>query len=150
MGVFDQNHPLVSKNALLIASVEHTGHQRGIEISRKDISEIQLATGAIRAGISLMLNHMHIKPDQLEKIVLAGAFGTYLNINSAKAIGLVPSVEHAEIIQIGNAAGIGAKQVLISSKKRRDAIRIKNSIDHLELSNHPEFTAEFAKAMRFP
>lgn len=153
MGAFDNQYPLVEKGEkgleLIIVPASDSGHDREITLTRKDISEIQLAKGAIQAGISLLLKEVSLGIEQIEKIVVAGAFGTYLDIESAIRIGLIPDIEQKNITQIGNAAGIGAKWALMSKKKRAEAIELKNRIRHLELSNHPEFSAEFTKAMRF-
>lgn len=152
-GGFNADHPLVRKGdkgpELVLANAEKTKHQQDIIINRKDVSEIQLAKGAIRAGIELLLNAAEIRWQDVEKVIIAGAFGTFIDVKSAETIGLFPSLKEVKVKQIGNAAGIGAKMALLSRQKRKEATQIADSIEYLELSTHAEFTSEFAKAMIF-
>ncbi len=147
-GTLNQQHPLVNhKKELIIASGKETQHQRDIVITRKDVSEIQLAKGAIRAAIELLLKQADINFKAISTVKIAGAFGSYINIASAKTIGLFPGFPESSFKQLGNAAGTGARQSLLSVKKRQEAQKITDRIEYLELSTHPDFTAEFAKAL---
>lgn len=152
-GSFDKQHPLVAPGpegpALVLASALETGRNRDIRIGRRDISEIQLAKGAIRAGIELLLQETGTPIEAVEQVLIAGAFGTYLNIESAGAIGLLPAGRSLRISQIGNAAGIGAKMALLSKTKREAAQHIGQRVQHIELAGRPDFTALFTKAMYF-
>jgi uncharacterized 2Fe-2S/4Fe-4S cluster protein (DUF4445 family) len=152
-GSFNRQHPLVKKGEkglqVIIAPAAESQQGQDIVITAKDVSEIQLAKGAIRTGITLLLRATQTTNEQIEKVVLAGAFGSYLSIESANTIGLIPHFRNAQITQIGNAAGIGAKQALLSAAKRAEALEIGEQIKTLELSNHPDFSNEFTKALGF-
>jgi len=117
---------------------------------QRDIRELQLATGAIRAGINILLRNMGITGDDLDCVLLAGAFGNFIRRSNARRIGLLPQIDCAKIRFIGNAASLGAKLVLLSSDERGDAIRIAEEVAHIDLSLDPLFQMEFAEAMMFP
>ncbi|MBT4644450.1 MAG: DUF4445 domain-containing protein, partial [Deltaproteobacteria bacterium] len=151
-GAFETDHPLVRVGdrgaEVVLDSREHTKHGRDIVLTRKDISEIQLAKGAIRAGIELLLMDAGLSADNLEQFIIAGAFGSFIDVNSAMAIGMFPKLPHDCFRQVGNAAGIGAKLALLSKSKRKEAAEIARQTEYVELANHAEFSNEFAKAMR--
>ncbi|MBW8004088.1 MAG: DUF4445 domain-containing protein, partial [Planctomycetes bacterium] len=81
--------------------------------------------------------------------ILAGAFGTYLDIKSTIRTGMFPSLPVDRFRQVGNAAGIGAKQMLVSAGKRREAVEIAGKVDYIELTIHPDYMDTFLKAMYF-
>jgi uncharacterized 2Fe-2S/4Fe-4S cluster protein (DUF4445 family) len=120
----------------------------GISMTQGDIREVQLAKGAIRAGINILLSCAGITHEDIDEVLLAGAFGNYINRRSALSIGLLPPVGIDKIRSIGNAAGEGAKLALISAPERRRAKRIAESVEYLELSGRPGFEAEFAAGVR--
>ncbi len=124
--------------------------QHDIVISQKDINEIQLAKGAIRAGLDVLLESAGISYHDVEMVLIAGAFGTYLNLHSALAIGLFPYFPNAEYRQIGNAAVLGAKRALISRHERERAHQIARKMKYIELTTNPRFKRLFAYGMLFP
>ncbi len=132
---------------VLARSGEHGG--REIVLSQKDLREIQLAKGAIRAGIDILLEEMSVAPTDIDEVIVAGAFGTYLDPASAVRVGILPRVPVARVRQVGNAAGVGAKQVLISRAARVEAARLAKRTGYLELTLHPEFQERFARAMLY-
>ncbi|MBU2514034.1 DUF4445 domain-containing protein [bacterium] len=152
-GALDRNSPLVRQNdkglEVLIVPDEKTGHGADIVLTRKDISEIQLAKGAIRAGIELLLAENHLKSDDVNHVVIAGAFGTYLDVANAITIGMLPDLSLDKFSQVGNAAGVGAKMALLSQNKRELSKKIAGDIQYLELANHRDFTLFFTKAIMF-
>jgi len=121
-----------------------------IVLTQKDVREVQLAKGAIQAGISSLLNLAGITADQLERVILAGAFGNFINKKSALRIGMLPKVPPEKIISVGNAAGSGASMALLSQAERDRADRIAEAAIHVELSTLPGFQEEFLKAVSFP
>ncbi|NPV75488.1 MAG: DUF4445 domain-containing protein [Anaerolineae bacterium] len=133
----------------LLVPAAQTGHGRDIVITRKDINEIQLAKGAIRAGIEILLSHGGISSEEVEEWVIAGAFGTYLNLESAIQIGMFPKVPLDRFHQVGNAAGTGAKQMLLSLDERSAATQITQRVEYIELTIYPDFTQQFVKHMNF-
>lgn len=120
-----------------------------ITITQKDLREIQLAKAAIDAGIQVMMKKLEISLEDIEKIMIAGAFGSHIRTSSAMIIGLIPRVEIEKVTSIGNAAGTGASLILLSEEKQAEARRIVKEIEHLELSAYPDFQEEYLKAMRF-
>lgn len=123
---------------------------RDVIITQRDIRQIQLAKGAISAGITLLLREAGITAGDLDEILLAGAFGNYINKDSAQRIGLLPQVQPERIRFVGNAASTGAKMALLSGKARRDADLIRSRTRHVELANLPDFMMELSESMLFP
>jgi uncharacterized 2Fe-2S/4Fe-4S cluster protein (DUF4445 family) len=119
-------------------------------LSQRDVRELQLAKGAVRAAIELLLEHAGLQSDDLDEIVLAGAFGNYINPRSAVRIGMLPDLPLGLIKGVGNAAGAGALLALICLDEREDANQIAASAEHLELSRSPQFQMAFMETMLFP
>jgi len=122
----------------------------GISINQKDIVEIQLAKSAIRTGIEVLLENAGLTFKDIDKIIIAGAFGSYIDPRNVINIGMFPRVDLERISQVGNAAGVGSKMVLVSAKIREKAERLAKKMDYLELTMHPSFTDHFAKSTLFP
>ncbi|MGD2103864.1 MAG: ASKHA domain-containing protein [Anaerolineae bacterium] len=123
---------------------------KDIVINRKDVSEIQLAKGAIRAGIEVLLDEAGIEVEQVERVVVAGAFGTYLDVASARAIGMFPPLPLSRFDQVGNAAGIGAKLALLSRRCREVAEEIAERVEYVELTTDVRFSNAYMNAMGLP
>lgn len=131
----------------VLVPANESGNGVDILITQHDIEEIQLAKGAIMAGIAVLLENSGIKQADLDEIVLAGAFGTYLNIDTSVAIGLMPDQPLEKFRQVGNAAGEGAREILISREMRNRARDLAHQIDYVELTVYPTFRRKFARAM---
>ena len=144
-------HPLVIRSAdepaCVLVPAALTAHGRDIVLTRADVGEIQLAKAAIRAGIELMLTAAGIEADALDEVVVAGAFGTYLDVTSAAAVGMLPKLPKERYRQVGNAAGLGARQLLASRQRREMADDIARRIRYVELTTHPEFADIFAREL---
>ena len=126
-------------------------NDRKITITHKDVRELQLAVGAIRAGIEIMLNKAGIEIENLERILLAGGFGSYIRKENAKRIGLLPTqAKNDSIVYIGNASLAGSKWALLNTEARKQAEKIAQNTEHVELSLDPEFQMKFSEAMIFP
>ncbi len=130
-----------------LAPAEETGHQHAIVITRQDVHEIQLAKSAIRAGIEILLREAHLTPKDLGRFVVAGAFGSYLDLESAVAIGMFPDLPRDRFRQVGNAAGAGARYLLISQAQRRRAAELAEHVAYVELTTHPDFNDLYVEAM---
>lgn len=158
-GNLQANHRLVrtvdDKRAILLAPAEKSGHGRDIYVTRHDVNEIQLAKGAIRAGIRVLLQQAGLAEgkdggeSKLDQVIVAGAFGTYLDVASAVAVGMFPNLPLDRFKQVGNAAGAGARQMLLSVDRRKTADDLARRIDYVELTTHPHFTDEYIKAIMF-
>lgn len=121
----------------------------GIYITQKDIRQVQLAKGAIQAGINILMREMNIDEEDIKKVYLAGGFGSYISVESAAAIGLIPKGLKEKAVQIGNAAGLGASFALLSDEMLEKSKVIRDKVKYIELSNNPYFQEEFIKSMYF-
>jgi uncharacterized 2Fe-2S/4Fe-4S cluster protein (DUF4445 family) len=157
-GRLNHEHPRVQVNgdeggsrpsnaAFLLVPSGETGHGRDIWVTRRDVNEIQLAKGAIRAGIEVLLREAEISSEAIDAFIVAGAFGTYLDIDSAVQVGMFPDLPRDRFRQVGNAAGIGAKQMLVSVERREIVSRIVERVEYIELTTHPQFTDVYMEAL---
>ncbi|MEI8217116.1 MAG: ASKHA domain-containing protein [Eubacteriales bacterium] len=121
-----------------------------ITITQKDIREVQLAKGAIYSGIKILLELSGKSIIDIDKIFIAGAFGNYIDKESALCIGLLPAVEETNIISIGNAACTGAFMTLLSEEENDMALSIPGKVEHVELAGYINFQDEYINAMNFP
>lgn len=148
------SHPRVRQTGdrpeFVLVPAGENGALNDIVINRKDVSEIQLAKGAIRAGIEVLLDEAGIEIDHVERVVVAGAFGTYLDVASARAIGMFPPLPLNRFDQVGNAAGIGAKLALLSRRCRGVAEEIADRVEYIELTTDARFSAAYMDAMGLP
>jgi uncharacterized 2Fe-2S/4Fe-4S cluster protein (DUF4445 family) len=152
-GALSKNHPLVRRTghgpAWVLVPAVRTGHGRDVLITRSDVHEIQLAKGAIRAGTELLLAAAGIQAEAVDDVVVAGAFGTYLDLGSAIRVGMLPSLPKERFRQVGNAAGRGAQHLLVSRERRTMAGDLARRVQYLELTTHGEFTNRFVAALSF-
>ncbi len=118
-------------------------------LSQKDIREVQLAKGAIAAGIDLMADRLGIKIGDIKKVLIAGAFGNYMDPHSACAIGMIPPELEDRIVMIGNAAGEGSKIATLNFEEYRRAQKITEKVEFLELATHPDFQDTFVDNLMF-
>lgn len=122
---------------------------KDICLTQEDIRQVQLAKGAIRAGIELMVKTLDIRMSDISQCLLAGAFGTYLTPDSACRIGLLPPELTGRIFSVGNAALEGARMLSQDPELLQTADQIARETNFLELASLPEFPKTFARAMRF-
>jgi len=134
------------KREFVLVSEEEREGRPAITITQRDVRELQLAKGAIRAGIQLLLEAKGHTEEEIEQVIIAGAFGSYIDVASAVAIGMLPPLPLDRFRQVGNAAGMGAKLALISSTKRAEAQTIAHHVRYIELTTAPRFTEIFAQA----
>ncbi|MBT3295526.1 MAG: DUF4445 domain-containing protein [Verrucomicrobia bacterium] len=134
----------------MLASEAEAAGDEAIYLWQKDVRELQLATGAVRAGVQIMLRRAGLEADAIHRVLLAGAFGNFIRRSNARRIGLLPQISGDRIRFIGNAASLGAKLVLLSDRERDYAARLQTQTEHIDLSLDPEFQMEFGMAMIFP
>ena len=133
-----------------IANEEHTlPLADGVFLTQEDIRQLQLAKGAISAGIRLMAEHLGVTLDEIETVYLAGAFGTYMDPGSACRVGLIPAELEARITPVGNAAGSGAMQIVCSEEVFRRTDTLAAKVVYLDLATSTGWTKCFAQNMRF-
>ena len=118
---------------------------------QRDVRELQLGAGAIRAGIQILLKQAGIVAKDLKQVLIAGGFGSFIRRDNAKRIGLIPSeVAHEKVRFTGNIAFSGAKRVAVSQQAQEQAESLAMSVTHVELNQDLDFAMEFAMAMQFP
>ncbi|MCX6010690.1 MAG: ASKHA domain-containing protein [Chloroflexi bacterium] len=131
---------------VLVGGKERKDVHRAIVITQQDVREIQLAKAAIRTGIQALLEANAYEEEKIKKVIIAGAFGTYIDVASAIAIGMLPALPLERFQQVGNAAGTGARLALISRTKRAAAQKIVSGINYIELASVPGFNKTFMQA----
>ena len=137
-------------NHFVVSSSKEAAGAADVVINQKDIREIQLAKGAMMAGIRILMDRLGLGEEDIREVFLAGAFGNYVRPESALAIGLLPRFPKTKITQVGNAAGSGAKMALLSTRALKEAGKIAEQIAYVELANIPDFQEQFIKGMAFP
>lgn len=138
-----------SQPAFLLVEANNTAHGRPIMVTQSDIRQLQLAKGAIAAGVKVLMEILGVKTSDIKEVLLAGAFGNYLTPHSACAIGLIPLELENRIRMIGNAAGTGARLALLSSSEYRRAAEIAARVEFVELGSYPKFNSIFADSTYF-
>ncbi|MCK4788223.1 MAG: DUF4445 domain-containing protein [Desulfobacteraceae bacterium] len=150
-GGIREDHPRVRDSQkgreFVIVSEEERSGSPAITITQGDVRELQLAKAAIRSGIQILLRDKGLSDEDIDEVVVAGAFGSYLDISSAIAIGMLPAIPVSRFRQVGNAAGAGAKVVLVSRKKREEIQKFARKIRYIELAGAPEFNRTYMQAI---
>lgn len=138
------------KKEFIIAYENETHNNKPILLTQKDIRELQLAKGAIRAGINILLKVAKIDFKNIDKILLAGTFGNFVDKENTRRLGLFPYIDLNKIISLGNAAGEGALMTLYDKDiLESEAIMYSSTSKHIEISTHPDFQDEFIDSMYF-
>jgi uncharacterized 2Fe-2S/4Fe-4S cluster protein (DUF4445 family) len=132
----------------LLVPAQHTGHGRDIVITRRDVHEVQLAKAAIRAGIEILLSEAGIPAEAVGQWLLAGAFGTYIDVPSALRIGMFPpQAAPGRFRQVGNAAGQGARLMLLSRPLRTLSAELAARSHYVDLTTQPGFMEVYVGAL---
>jgi uncharacterized 2Fe-2S/4Fe-4S cluster protein (DUF4445 family) len=143
------NHPLRDR-LIDVDGVRAFLLAEGVYLTQRDIRELQFAKGSIATGIKVLMDIMGINSSDLDEVLLGGSFGSYLNPESAKIIGLVPPVDVDRIIAVGNSAGEGAKIALLSYRERQVAFELPSRVEYVELSGRTDFNDSFVSVLGFP
>ncbi len=130
---------------VLVSEEEREGHP-AIVITQHDVRELQLAKAAIRTGIQVLLETNGCSEEEISQMIIAGAFGTYIDVSSAITIGMLPSLPLDRFQQVGNAAGMGARLALVSLSKRAETHTIASRVRYIELGSSPNFMQTFIQA----
>ncbi len=136
------------RTEFVIARANETSIGHDIVVCQADVRNIQLAKGALYAGAKIMMRHLGI--DKLDKVILAGAFGSYISKESAACLGLFPDCELANVYAVGNAAGDGARIALLNRDKRIEADEMARQVEYIELTLESDFEKVFSQAMWLP
>ena len=121
-----------------------------VYLSQRDVRELQFAKAAISTGWTLLLEELGLEQRDVQQVLLAGSFGSYLSPASAVRIGLVPKVPLLRIVSAGNVAGEGAKMSLLSVRERAGAATLLEEVTYVELSDRPQFNDRFVDLLAFP
>lgn len=134
----------------VIAWESETAINADIVITQGDINEIQKAKAAVHAGCTLLMAQLGVTEKDIDELIIAGAFGQYMDKESARTIGMFPEIPLDRIKDVGNAAGTGAKLALVSRRERQKAEHISETVRYYELATDPNFATEYARSMFFP
>ena len=121
-----------------------------VVLSQRDVRELQFAKAAISTGWTLLMEELGLEHRDLQQVLLAGSFGSYLSAASAVRIGLVPQLPVLRIVAAGNVAGEGAKMALLSIRERAGALALLEEVTYVELSDRPDFNDRFVDLLAFP
>jgi uncharacterized 2Fe-2S/4Fe-4S cluster protein (DUF4445 family) len=121
-----------------------------IYLSQRDVRELQFAKAAIATGWQILFEEAGLKAEDLQQVLLAGSFGSYLSPASAIRIGLVPKLPVLRVVSAGNVAGEGAKMALLSMRERAGAMALLEEVEYVELSDRPDFNDRFVDQLAFP
>jgi len=132
----------------VIAWAKETSIEGDIVVCQSDIRAIQLAKGAMYAGGRVLMNRLGV--DSIDRVILAGAFGSYIDRESAAVIGLFPDCDLENVYAVGNAAGDGARIALLNVDKRKEADIMARRVEYVELTVEPDFNNIFTQALLFP
>lgn len=137
--------------AFAIATADETHTQGPVLLFQRDIRELQLATAAIKAGISIVLRRAGLQVHDLKRVLVAGAFGNYIRCRNAQRMGLLPhAIDESRIFFVGNTSLAGAQFAATSRNARRRAEEIARAAEHVDLSQDVHFHMEFSEAIFFP
>ncbi len=136
---------------IILARPGEAGAGQEIALTQDDVRQVQLCKGAIASGVAMLERVAGVSPALVSELMLAGGFGNYLSIKSARRIGIIPSdLPEGKIRYVGNAAALGAQLALVSEAERSRALAIARSIEHVSLAAHPDFQDIFVECMNFP
>jgi len=123
---------------------------QSIYLSQRDVRELQFAKAAIATGWDILLEEAGLRPRDIQQVLLAGSFGSYLSPASAIRLGLVPRLPAMRVVSAGNVAGEGAKMALLSMRERAGALALLEEVRYVELSDRADFNDRFVEQLQFP
>jgi len=134
----------------VIAWKDETASGKDIVVTQKDLGEIQLAKAAIYAGVAALLEEAKITNADIKKVLIAGAFGFYIDPASARTIGMYPEIPISKVSVVGNSAGTGARMALVSREARQTCEQISRDVKYIELAKNPRFQSVYMNAYFLP
>lgn len=137
-----------AKAEYVLATAAQSATGKDIVITQDDVRNIQLAKAALHAGCKLLMNGLGVS--KVDKIVLAGAFGSYIDPLHAMILGLIPDCDLATVVAVGNAAGDGARIALLNKTRRAESAQLARDVHYIETAIDPNFQQEFVGAMHLP
>ena len=150
--ILDESNPRLRKVEgqfeYVIAWAKETSIGQDVVVCQDDIRAIQLGKGAMYAGSKILMQTLGV--EAVDKVILAGAFGSYIDKESAAVLGMFPDCEADKVYSVGNAAGDGARMALLNIDKRKEADEFARKVEYIELTVSPEFEKTFARSMWIP
>ena len=146
-GAAASRSPRVRLEGVTFAYDLHLGAQQ-ITVYQTDVRAIQLAKAALHAGIRLLMERMGV--DAVQRIRLAGAFGSHIDVKYATVLGMLPDCDLSQVSSAGNAAGTGARIALLDKSKRGEIEALVRQVEKIETAIEPNFQAQFVEAMAIP
>jgi uncharacterized 2Fe-2S/4Fe-4S cluster protein (DUF4445 family) len=137
------------QSSVELVSATESGTGNAIVLTQQDIRELQLASGAIRAGIKLLLQEYGVSPEEIESFYVAGGFGQSIRLSSARRIGLLPALPAERFQFCGNTSLAGARAVLLNPDNVHTARQLVQQSHHCELAMLPQFQKVFAESMHW-
>ena len=134
--------------ALVLADSRQTVTGQEIVVTQNDVRAIQLAKGALYAGVRLLMKEIGV--ERVDRVVLAGAFGSYISPRHAMVLGMIPDCDLEKVHAVGNAAGDGARLALLNREQRPEAERLAQQVEHVQTATAPTFQDEFVAALGLP
>lgn len=156
LGKFDRelDTPRIRKNEgiyeYVLAWADQTQIERDIALTEIDLENLIRAKGAIYSGCQTLLNEVGMTMDDLDRIILAGGFGSYIDLEKAMVIGLLPEIDPAKVIFIGNASLLGARMSALTNRIRRDVVTVTRNMTNFELSETPSYMDNYVAALFLP
>ena len=154
--VLERDFPNLSNRVITLESNEKAFLLHGdkedplVFLTQRDVRELQFAKASIATGWRLLMEQLNLNDEDIQQVLLAGSFGSYLSPASAIQIGLVPKIPVMRIVSAGNVAGEGAKMVLLSQPERNGALALLNEVEYVELSDRADFNDKFVLQLGFP
>ena len=146
-GHLAEKNPRIAADGRTFSYLLHEGDVT-IRITQNDVRQIQLAKAALYAGVRLLMDHMSI--DKVDRIRLAGAFGSHIDVKYAMILGLIPDCILDQVASAGNAAGTGARIALLDRASRSHIENVVRGVEKIETAVEPKFQEHFVEAMAFP
>ncbi len=134
----------------VIVRRKETSTGQDITITQRDIREIQSAKAAIHTGTVTLMRRRNVTERDIDTVLIAGAFGSYIDPTNARIIGMYPEIELEKVKVVGNAAGTGARMALTSKKARSQAEEVSRQIKYVELATESDFQADFCNSLCIP
>ncbi|MGE0085246.1 MAG: ASKHA domain-containing protein [Desulfococcaceae bacterium] len=150
----DSAHPRIrqekNERMYILEFAEHTGMEEDIVFTESDIDNIIRSKAAVYAGFAVLLNQAGLEFSMLDRVIITGGFGQYLNIEKAVIIGMLPDIERSKFRYMGNSSVAGAYLALLSETLRKEAVQISSSMTYVDFSSNPMFMDEFTSALFLP
>ncbi|HEX9114885.1 MAG TPA: ASKHA domain-containing protein, partial [Anaerolineae bacterium] len=137
-----------AKGEFVLAWPGQTSTGRPVVVTSDDVRNIQLAKAALYSGARLMMERMGV--DHLDRISLAGAFGSYIDPFHAMVLGMIPDCDLSRVLAVGNAAGDGARIALLNREQRETARRLARQVSYIGIALEPRFQDAFVEALPLP